>query len=141
MKHHTPLTLAIARQTGGKHRRHPADEEHRLQTACVRWFRLTHPAIAHALFAVPNGGRRDAVTGARLKAEGVLAGVADLILLRSNARHGALLIELKTPRGRQSPAQRDWQRRITAGGEYKYAVIRTLDEFRREVTEYLADGV
>lgn len=49
-------------------RRHPHDEEHRLQVACVRWFRLQYPALSHALFAVPNGGRRDAMTGAKLKA-------------------------------------------------------------------------
>lgn len=116
------------------------NEEHHLQAACVRWFRLAHPAIAHALFAVPNGGRRDAVTGARLKAEGVLAGVADLILLRSNAHHGALLIEMKTEKGRQSTAQKEWQRRITERGEYKYTVVRTFDEFRQEVNAYLADA-
>ena len=58
------------------------DEEHRLQSACVRWFRYQFPALAHSLFAVPNGGRRDAATGARLKDEGVLAGVSDLVLLQ-----------------------------------------------------------
>ena len=32
-------------------------------------------------FAVPNGGKRDAKTGARMKYEGAVRGVADLILL------------------------------------------------------------
>lgn len=32
------------------------------------------------LFAIPDGGRRDAVTGAHLKAEGVRAGVPDMFL-------------------------------------------------------------
>lgn len=33
------------------------------------------------LFAVPNGGKRDTKTGARMKYEGAVRGVADLILL------------------------------------------------------------
>ena len=109
-------------------RRPPRDEEHLLQCRCVRWFRLQHPRLAHALFAVPNGGRRDMLTGAKLKEEGVLAGVADLILLKRTARHGALLIEMKTPTGRQS-----------TGGEYRYVVCRTLDEFINEVSCYLRE--
>lgn len=60
-------------------RRPSRDEEHETQAACVRWFRAAWPGLRGRLFAVPNGGRRDAVTGARLKAEGVVAGVADLI--------------------------------------------------------------
>ena len=65
------------------------DAEHRLQCACVRWFRYQYPHHASLLFAVPNGGRRDAVTGARLKAEGVVAGVADLLLFVPTKQHGA----------------------------------------------------
>lgn len=118
-------------------RRHHGDEEHRLQAACVRWFRLRYPRLRHALFAVPNGARRDAVTGARLKAEGVLAGVSDLILLKSNRRYGALLIEMKTATGRQSPAQREWERLVADGGEYLYVVVRSLDGFIAAVNGYL----
>ena len=69
------------RQWSNTVRKPPSDEEHRIQTACVRWFRLKYPHLFARLFAVPNGGRRDGITGARLKEEGVLAGVADLILL------------------------------------------------------------
>lgn len=98
------------RQWSNSVRKPPSDEEHRIQTACVRWFRLKYPHLFARLFAVPNGGRRDGVTGARLKAEGVLAGVADLILLVPNAGYHALLIEMKTPKGRQSESQRAWQR-------------------------------
>lgn len=118
-------------------RRAPYDEEHRLQEACVRWFNLAHPALRGRLFAVPNGGRRDAVTGARLKAEGVVAGVADLILLRRNRRYGALLIEMKAAHGRLSDGQRMWRSVVTDNDEYEYVVCRTLDEFMRAVTAYL----
>lgn len=121
-----------------KPRKHPSDREHRLQCACIRWFKLQYPQYAHNLFAVPNGSKRDAVTAARLKEEGVLAGVSDLILLKSNRFYGALLIEMKTDKGRQSPAQKEWETRITADG-YKYVVVRSLEEFIKVVTDYLKD--
>lgn len=133
------LDELLARE-GHALRHRPSDEEHRLQTACVRWFRLQYPRLRHRLFAVPNGGRRDAVTGARLKEEGVLAGVADLILLMPSRSYGALLIEMKTPRGRQSPAQREWAEAVTADGRYLYIVCRSLEEFCQAVREYLAEA-
>lgn len=121
-----------------KTRRKPRDLEHKLQSACVRWYRLQYPKMKHNLFAVPNGSKRDVVIGAKLKEEGVLAGVADLILLKSNRFYGALLIELKTPEGRQSDTQKEWQQKITNDG-YKYVIVRSLEDFQREVKRYLED--
>lgn len=112
------------------------DEEHRIQCECVRAFRYKYPKLRHNLFAVPNGGRRDKVTGAKLKAEGALAGVADLILLKSNGKYGALLIEMKTPTGRQQESQKEWERLISQDG-YKYVICRSVSEFINEVEEYL----
>lgn len=125
------------RQWSNSVRKPPSDEEHRIQVSCVRWFRMAHPQLAYRLFAVPNGGRRDGVTGARLKEEGVLAGVADLILLVPNAGYHALLIEMKTPKGRQSESQKAWQLAVAGNGDYLYVVCRGLDEFIREVETYL----
>lgn len=121
----------------GSARKKPDDREHRLQCECVRLFRLLYPEYRNRLFAVPNGGRRDAVTGARLKAEGVLAGVADLILLVKNRQYGALLLELKTETGRQSSSQKEWEKDVTATEEYKYVVIRSVGEFCKAVNDYL----
>lgn len=122
-----------------KRSRKCGDAEHRIQEACVRWFNLEYPELRGRLFAVPNGGRRDAVTGAKLKAEGVVAGVSDLILLKSTHRYGALLIEMKTPNGRQSEHQRWWQSVICDKDEYKYVLCRSLNDFMREVSDYLTD--
>lgn len=130
------LEQMAAAAAKGVVRRHK-DEEHRLQVSCVRWFRAQHPSLAPRLFAVPNGGRRDAVTGARLKAEGALPGVSDLIFLKRSARYGALLVEMKTPEGKQSEAQKRWAAAVTGGGEYKYAVCRSLQDFMGAVTDYL----
>lgn len=122
------------------------DEEHRLQVACVRWFRMQYPEYAALLFAVPNGGRRDAVTGARLRDEGVTAGVSDLLLLRP-AVHvseneflgcwNGLCIELKTPTGRQSASQKAWQKAVEEQ-YYRYEVVRSLDEFTALMNAYMA---
>lgn len=94
--------------------------------------------MRHNLFAVPNGGKRDAVTGAKLKEEGALAGVADLIFLKSNKSWGALLIEMKTLKGKQSESQKEWEQKITADG-YKYVVVRSLEDFQKEIMEYLSE--
>jgi len=53
-------------------------------------------------FAVPNGGRRNAVEASHLKDQGVRAGVPDLILIRGGKTYG---LELKADQGRVSVAQ------------------------------------
>ena len=126
----------VEHQRRAPQRRRPDDEEHRIQCACVNWFRLQYPTHASALFAVPNGGRRDRVSGANLKAEGVLPGVSDLILLVARGGCHALLIEMKTSKGKQSPAQKVWQREMESRG-YRYVVCHSFDEFREVIDDYL----
>lgn len=118
-------------------RKPPSNEEHQIQCACVRWFAYQHPQLNGRLFAVPNGGKRSRKTASEMKAEGVVSGVSDLVLLKSNRDYGALLIEMKTPKGSQTDTQKKWQQTITANGEYKYVVCRSLDDFMREVNDYL----
>ena len=125
------------------------DEEHQLQCACVRWFAYQYPQYKGLLFAIPNGSYRTKATAGKLKAEGVVAGVADLILLVPRRLeigqcggipwyriYHALCIEMKTAKGRQSPEQKEWQAKVECEG-YKYAVCRSLDEFMAVVNGYL----
>ena len=128
----------VALQHKPKLRRKPQSQEHQLQCMCVNWFRWQHPQLKHILFAVPNGSKRDVVTARRLKDEGATAGVADLILLKSNRFYGALCIEMKTPKGRQQESQKLWQQEVEANGA-KYIVCRSLDEFIAATNNYLAD--
>ena len=112
-------------------------EEHKIQCAIVKWFYYAYPQYRGGLFfAVPNGGHRNIQTAARLKAEGVTAGVSDLMLFV--ARHGfhALCIEVKTIVGRQSMNQKNWQAKVEAQG-FKYAVVRSLEDFAGLVLWYL----
>ncbi len=113
-----------------------SNEEHNIQVACVRWFAYQYPEMKGLLFAVPNGGRRDRVTGAKLKAEGVVAGVSDLLLLVQSKGFGALCIEMKTEKGRQTDEQKAWQKAVERMG-YRYVVCRSFDDFEREVKNYL----
>lgn len=117
---------------GGRHN----NEEHQLQVECVNWFRCTYPSLEYVLFAVPNGGQRSAKTAADLKAEGVLAGVADLILLKSNRYYGYMAIEMKTPKGRQQESQKAFEDAVNkSGGIYK--LVRSLEQFKSVIKEYL----
>jgi hypothetical protein len=132
------LQIQAEREAKARKRKPQAHPEHDLQVACVAWFRKQYPTHAAMLFAVPNGGRRGKVEAALLKAEGVLPGVADLILLEARGGYGALCIEMKTRRrgSGQSDYQRDWQAEAEAQGN-KYVITRDQAAFCREVTAYL----
>ena len=76
--------------------------EHEEQREFVMWMRQPYPDAR--IFAIPNGGQRSRTTGAKLKAEGVSAGVPDLYIPAWRC-----WIEMKREKGGQlSPAQKDW---------------------------------
>lgn len=68
--------------------------------------------------------------------EGLVAGVADLLLWYPSLGYHGLAIEIKTPKGKQSPQQIEWQQAVEKYG-YKYIVCRSLDDFIREVKAYI----
>lgn len=104
-----------------KPRRHLEDD---LQMQVAHYLTRVCPDIL--FFAVPNGGKRNPREAARLKAMGVLPGVADLLLFWSG---GAGAIELKVGRNNQSIEQyRFMQLWQSCGG--RLAVCRSLDEVR-----------
>ena len=87
---------------------HPT--EHAEAVALMRLVRLheaRYPAL-RLLFAVPNGGARNKIVAAKLKAEGVRAGVPDYILPVPMGDHVGLAVELKTLTGYPSREQKDW---------------------------------
>ena len=110
--------------------------ESRIQISCVQWFRLQYPSYSKLLFHVPNGGQRNKITAAILKREGVVAGVADLILLVPNESHHGLCVEMKTPKGRQTDNQKEWEALVLDQG-YVYRIARNLHDFMDIVHEYL----
>lgn len=111
--------------------------EYNIQVACVTWFRLQYPH--HLIYHVPNGERRDAVTGARLKRSGVVAGVPDLVIPYANGKHSHLYIELKAgSSGRVSANQKHVIEQLKEGGAC-VAVCRSVDDFIDTVRAYFSE--
>lgn len=111
-------------------------EEHNLQVACCKWFRLQYPKYSRLLFAIPNGGGRSKAEAGKLKAEGVVAGVADLCLAIPRNGFAALYVEMKKSDGKQQTNQKEWQKDCEAVGN-RYVVCKSLEEFINAVKSYL----
>ncbi len=112
--------------------------EHRIQAGLFKWAKLAsarHPELA-LLFAIPNGGARDPITGAMLKAEGVKRGVPDLCLPAAAGPFHGLFLEMKTASGRLSPEQQQWQQQLRAQG-YACATAHGLEQAIDTLTSYL----
>lgn len=121
-------------------RRHPVYWEDRLQMACKRWFDLQYPQFRLLLHHSPNEGKlwmRDR-DGAKRKAMGVRAGFPDFIFLHPNRNCAYLAIELKSPKGRQTENQRQYQQAVEGAGG-KYVVVRSFDEFVLTIREYMME--
>jgi hypothetical protein len=114
-------------------------DEHREQCTVIQWanWQAKQWPELRLLFAVPNGGARDVVTGARMKREGQKKGVPDLVLACPRNGYHGLFIELKTKKGRVSPEQSEWLRQLSAQG-YRAEVCRGADAAIRVLREYLA---
>lgn len=110
--------------------------ESKLQQSCVTWFRLLPNVPNQLLIAVPNEGKRTISNANRMRAEGMQAGVSDLILFHPKAEKRPLFLECKLPKGRQQESQKAFEEVVTAAG-YEYSIFRSFDEFREIVEGYL----
>lgn len=84
--------------------------EHQEQAALFEWaaWHTERVPALRLMYAVPNGGKRDKATAARLKAEGVKAGVPDICLpIARNGYHG-FYIELKVGTNKPTKEQLQW---------------------------------
>lgn len=129
-----------------KPRRYWEDEE---QEALISWARLTRlpfppdasaPMLADYLFACPNGGKRGKFEAARLGAQGVKAGVSDLILPVARGGYFGLFVEMKARRPHAATvtdSQVAWLRRMAACG-YHAEVCYGWDTARDLISEYIS---
>lgn len=117
--------------------RKSAKNEHCLQRKIVDWCRgFGRDVIRERFAAIPNGGARDRITGAKLKAEGVRAGMPDLIFWRDGGR--VLWVEVKNgASGRMSPEQKDLHASMKADGHI-VVVVRSLAEAIESVRFFYA---
>jgi hypothetical protein len=89
-------------------------EQEALIQRCVLHY-AEYPEL-RLLFAIPNGGLRDKRVAAKLKAEGVKAGVPDLCLPVARKGYHALYIEMKKADGRSRLEQLNWQASLKIQG-------------------------
>lgn len=129
------------------------NSEHGHQTALFMWASVAkqiEPRL-DLLFAIPNGGKRDSITASRLKAEGVKAGVPDIMLPVKSMlvethirvfRYNGLFIELKRPKsirgaaGKEGDKQSPWIERLREEG-YHAAVCVGWLEAKQVIFMYL----
>ncbi len=86
------------------------DREHQEQAALFAWAALNESRLPELrlLFAVPNGGDRHPAVAAKLKAEGVRAGVWDVLLPVAWGIYSGLWIEMKAGHNKLTPDQEAW---------------------------------
>ena len=94
-----------------------------------------YPELA-LLHHVPNGGQRNKVTAARLKAAGVKSGVPDICLPVPKDEFHGLYIELKYGKNKPSENQKKWIEQLNKQG-YKAKVCYGAEEAIAVIKEYL----
>lgn len=113
------------------------NEEARIQSEFFRQVPLFFPTLPdRLLFAVPNGGSRHKIEAVNMKRQGVKRGVADVILQVPKKGFASLCLEFKTPTGRQSDEQKEYQRQVEMAGS-KYVVVQTVGQAIKVVQDYL----
>lgn len=119
-----------------------APSEHQEQRALIEWAdfaRHNGEPIGWDLAAIPNGGARHPAVAAKLKAEGVRAGMPDLMLMIAVGGYHGLFIELKAAGGSLRTSQRARLERLQLRG-YRAVCCRGFEEARAEIEAYLALG-
>jgi len=116
----------------------PESEE---QKALFNWWKRTPYARHFVMYHIPNGGRRDKITGARLKAEGVVAGVPDVFLASPRQGFHGLYIEMKRQHG--GTVQATQKELITALRQagYRVEVCKGWWEAREVIENYLTGEI
>ena len=112
--------------------------EHDEQTELIQWKWLNmgkYPELVN-LFAIPNGGARDIVTGRKLKDEGVVAGIPDLFLAVPRGAYSGLFLEMKLKPNKPSAVQLEVMNNLRKQN-YAVHVCYGADEAIEVITEYL----
>ena len=109
------------------------------QTRVMNWARRNEyrcPELA-LLHHIPNGGSRNKIEAANLKAQGVKSGVPDLCLPAPKGEFHGLYIEMKFGKNKTTAAQEEFMALLQAEG-HKTAVAYSYEEAREIVRGYLA---
>jgi hypothetical protein len=117
----------------------PVDREGQEQAALMRELELRYPAVFELIYHVPNGGHRVKAVAGKLKAQGVKAGIPDLVLTMARGGFFGLYIEFKaTPPNDAaiSPSQHERIRKLNEQG-YLAVVCRGHFDTVEQIRAYL----
>jgi hypothetical protein len=103
------------------------------QIAVVQYLRIRYPSVK---FTISPITKLSIQQGAKQKRMGYTKGSPDLLIFAARRGFHGLLIELKSPGGRVSPEQKDWQEYLTREG-YKAAVCFGSEEAISLIDGYL----
>ena len=109
--------------------------EERLQSECFVWFWNTFPAL-RGLLSYNLNNSKNRIDGSRNRALGLTKGRSDM---EFNYNKKTYFIEFKTPTGRQSTAQKKWQKTVESQG-FEYYLVRSFDEFKKLITKILSNA-
>jgi hypothetical protein len=98
--------------------------EDRIQIGIIKYLRAVLPAREYRVCHIPNGGKRSKIEAAIFKRMGVLAGIADIIIVGPMGR--CWFIECKSANGVLSETQRDFQTFCIAIG-VPYVIAQSID--------------
>lgn len=116
--------------------KHPEAVQQRLFVARVRLDARTRDVL---FCAVPNGGKRGAREAALLKAEGVSAGVPDILVFTPEPCYDGqigLALEFKIKGNKPTPAQLGWHRALAQQG-WCVHIVYSAQEAWDTLTNYL----
>jgi hypothetical protein len=108
--------------------------EHQEQVALFQWMRMQHPKIT--IFAIPNAAKRSPQLANYMKSEGLMAGVADIFLMKAVGKYHGLFIEMKSQSGTVSDSQKKFLDKADAEG-YATCVCYSYEEAKEIVEKYL----
>jgi len=107
------------------------------QQLLINWVLRTYgKEVEQWMHHSPNGGRRDGVVGAKMKAMGTRRGFPDLVLYVGRGKYVGLVVEMKLGKGRPSKEQNGWLNHLEGEG-YSCHVCYGLDEGVEAISRYL----
>ena len=96
-------------------------EENQIQRNIVKYLRTVNIFV----FSCPNGiNVKNASTRNILQLSGLTSGVSDLIILHKGITY---FCEVKTPKGKQLPTQKEFEQEVTKQG-FEYIIFRSIDD-------------
>lgn len=112
----------------------PHSDEDSIQSACVFWFGMQFPRYRRLIHHSPN---EDAYKHAqRANAMGMQKGFPDIFIAVPRGAYHGLFVEMKTPKGKVSPEQKEMLSLLASQG-YLAVIARGTASFIKVVNEYM----